>query len=160
MSIIWEIFITVYQVPPEGAVAGCMFWFCSILCHKSQPATLEDIKHNQCYACLPASLLSACRLCKVLRVQHPSISSRPFKFQQNARFSVLTDNESIFLTNNKLDIQCFNTCRLCLFYKSSPIQTAEKRTQKYKEAEGYNKGQSCEHNNLQLHCQCQCSRVM
>ena len=51
---------------------------------------------------------------KVLRVQHPSISSRPFKFQQNARFSVLTDNESIFLTNNKL----FNASTLadCVYF--------------------------------------------
>ena len=145
-----------HRVSGNARGGGCWLHVLVLFNIVSQPATLEDIKHNQCYACL----FTVCRLWNVLRVQHPSISSRRFKFQQNARFSVLTDNESIFLTNNKLDIQCFNTCRLRLFYKSSPIQTAEKRTQKYKEAEGYNKGQSCEHNNLQLHSQCQCSHVM
>ena len=144
MSIIWEIFITVYQALPEGGGCWLHVLLCPILCHNLQLWRTLNTTNDT-----PASLLSEDWESNILQFHHVASSfSKTLDFQ----FWPTMTPYSWQITNYLM----LPHLQIVLLY--SPIQTAEKCTQKYKEAESYNKGQSCEHNNLQLHSQC--SRVM
>ena len=84
--------------------------FCSILCHNLQLwRTLNTT--NATPASLPLYCLQALKSAESPTSVHFITS---LQVSANARFSVLTDNESIFLTNNKL----FNASTLadCVYF--------------------------------------------